>query len=337
MKCVLIGLGMVAGTHVAALRDAKDVSLLGVLARDPDKARAFAQTHDAGQAFASLADVIAAKPDFVILATPPDTRLEYVTACVDAGIPILMEKPIERTLDAAKQIVDLCGTANIPLGVVFQHRARAASQALKDAIAHGVLGDITNAEIRVPWWRDQSYYDAPGRGTFARDGGGVMITQAIHTLDLALWLMGPVSHVQAMMHTTKLHRLEAEDWAGGLLSFQNGAVASLTATTSAFPGSSESLTLQGTKAAAHLAEGVLTLHHLDGRIEKIGASATTGGGADPMAFTHAWHQTIIEDFAVAIAENRAPMAPGYEALQTHAVIDAMQQASNSGQRTKVTL
>lgn len=327
---------MVAQTHVTAIKSSDmPLALSGVLGRDPQRTQDFAVKHGTST-FADVAD-IAQDPaiDFVIVATPPDARQHIVQTLSRAGKPILMEKPIERDLTAATQIVELCEATKTPLGIVFQHRARSASQALKQAIDAETLGKIVTVDLRVPWWRDQSYYDTPGRGTYARDGGGVMINQAIHTLDLAMWLLGPITSVQAMMRQTTLHQLEAEDWAGALFDMQSGAIGSLVATTAAFPGDAETITIQGTQAAAHLGSGVLTLTHMDGRVETIGTAANTGAGADPMAFTHAWHQTIIEDFATAITHNRPPLATGRSALKTHAVIDAMQTASRSGRRTDV--
>ncbi len=336
MRCALIGHGMVAGTHMAACQASDRVSLVGVLGRDVARAQAFAEAHAIPRVYGDLGALVADDTlDFAIVTTPPDARVETVSALAAAGIPILLEKPLERTLAAAQEIVALCQAAAVPLGVVFQHRARAASQALRAAIAAGQLGEIVQVEIRVQWWRDQSYYDAPGRGTYARDGGGVMLTQAIHTLDLALWLAGPVVQVQALMRTTPLHRLEAEDWAGALLQFESGAVGTLMATTAAYPGQAESIFVQGTTAAATLAEGVLTLRRLDGTEDQVGEASATGGGADPMAFTHAWHQGIVEDFAAALRAGCAPMASGRAALMSHAVIDAMERASKSGRTEKV--
>ena len=342
MNIALIGLGMVADTHLAAIQHStKGLVLAGVYGRNPKRAQDYAAraSDQLGYPVTRFDSVeqIARDPDidFVILATPPDARLLLIEGLVAHGKPILMEKPIERDLAAATQVVAHCDSAGVPLGIVFQHRARVASLALKSALNQGKLGDIATVDIRVPWWRDQSYYDAPGRGTYARDGGGVMISQAIHTLDLALWLLGPVSSVQAMMCTTPLHNLEAEDWASALYEMENGACGTLMATTAAYPGDAESITLQGTKAAAHLASGVLTLTTLDGKTETYGASAGTGGGADPMAFTHAWHQSVIEDFANTLRTGAEPIATGRSALMSHAVIDAIQIASKTGAATKV--
>lgn len=311
MNIALIGLGMVASTHVAAIADARGLSLHGVLGRDPDKAAAFAQKVGCDRVYRNVQEICAdPKVDFALIATPPDARQDLVQALAAAGKPILMEKPVERTLAAARNIVKTCEKANVPLGIVFQHRARAVSQALKDRLTQGDLGQIETVELRVPWWRDQTYYDAPGRGSFARDGGGAMINQAIHTLDLALWLLGPMATVQALMHTTTLHQMEAEDWAGALFTLESGAVGTLMATTTSFPGGAESIHIMGTKGAARLEAGALHLTFLDGRTETLGATSGTGGGADPMAFTHAWHQSVI---------------------------DAMERASKSGHRTEVPL
>ncbi|SLN32292.1 Gfo/Idh/MocA family protein [Ruegeria meonggei] len=336
MNIALIGLGMVAGTHVAAIQSSgRGLNLAGVLGRDPDRTVAFATQHKT-RAYNSVEE-IAQDPviDFAIVATPPDQRLPLVRALATAGKPILMEKPIERTLSAAREIVTLCEDASVPLAIVFQHRARAASAALRTALMAGELGDIATVDIRVPWWRDQSYYDAPGRGTYGRDGGGVMISQAIHTLDLAMWLLGPISSVQALMTQTPLHQLEAEDWAGALFEMECGAVGTMMATTADFPGSTETITIQGTKAKAQLGSGVLLITYLDGKTTSFGETASTGGGADPMAFTHEWHQSVIEDFARAITSGTTPLAAARSALLSHAVIDAMQTASRTGQRTKV--
>ncbi|QBF34320.1 Gfo/Idh/MocA family protein [Thalassococcus sp. S3] len=336
MKTLLIGMGMVAPTHLAALRDNQSgIRLAGVVSRSATRAEGHARqaTEALGYpvpGYATLAEGLSSKPDFALLITPPDTRSSYVGALAAARIPILMEKPIERTFAAAQEIVATCDATDTPLGLCFQHRTRAASSKLKALLDGGALGQIVDVDIRVPWWRDQHYYDAPGRGTYARDGGGVMINQAIHTLDLALWLCGPVANVQARMRTSPLHRMEAEDIAAALLEFRNGASGVLSASTIAYPGSAESVTLIATQARAHLEGGCLTLDWLDGRTERFGETATTGGGADPMAFTHAWHQTILEDFADALRAGRPPLAPGLETLHVHAVIDAMTRSAASG-------
>ena len=335
MNIVLIGLGMVSDTHIAAVK-ASGLNLYGVLARSLDKAAKASSVFPDTILFQTVED-IASDPnaDFVILATPPNARVEIVDTLSRAGKPVLSEKPIERTFQAAKQVVDLCASRGVPLGITFQHRARAASQALKDKIDEGFLGDIVSLDMTVPWWRPQSYYDAPGRGTYARDGGGVLINQAIHTLDLGLWLCGPMAKVQARLRTTSMHRMEAEDWASAFFKLVSGATGSLTASTTAYPGGTETVRIQGTLANATLAAGVLDIAYLDGRLESFGEQATTGGGADPMAFTHAWHQSIIEDFATCLKTGASPIATGQSALMAHAAIAAMEDASAKRAETEV--
>ncbi|WP_238475685.1 Gfo/Idh/MocA family protein [Rhodophyticola sp. CCM32] len=253
-----------------------------------------------------------------------------ITPLARAGKAILLEKPIARTGAEAETVVEICETAGVPLGIVFQHRMRAASIKAANLTASGQLGALGLADITVPWWRDQSYYDAPGRGTYARDGGGVLISQAIHTIDLALSLTGPVASVQAMTATTRFHRMEAEDFASAGLRFENGAVGTLTASTASFPGGAETITLHFDKASLHLGEGVLTLTWRDGRVETFGAVAGTGGGADPMAFTHDWHQGILEDFTAALRDRRAPCVTGRQGLDSHRLIDAITLSAHEG-------
>lgn len=345
MNVLLIGMGMVAQTHVLALRDSViGARLSGALGRD--KARVSAFCDRAGRvlghlvpAYDDIASALAALPDIAIVITPPDARSAYATALAQAGVPTLMEKPIERTLDNARQIVDAYKRANVPLGLCFQHRTRYAARALKSRLDLGELGHIVHVDIRVPWWRDQTYYDAPGRGTYARDGGGVMINQAIHTLDLALWFAGPVRSLQAHMRTSPLHVMQAEDIASALLTFASGATGVLSASTAAYPGTTESITLTTSCAQVLLQGDTLHIDWHNGRTAHITPSLDdgTGSGADPMAFSHAQHQSLIEDFVTAVRSGYAPMVPGAEALCVHAVIDAMTQAARTGASTQVAL
>ncbi|RYH03514.1 Gfo/Idh/MocA family oxidoreductase [Salipiger sp. IMCC34102] len=332
----LIGAGMVARTHVAAIADSKIVRLATICARSPDRAQALSEeaTQKTGAPVAFSADLgaVAADPDidFAIVLTPPNARAEIIGPLARAGKHILLEKPVARTSEEAREVVDLCRDAGVTLGVVFQHRMRAASQAAAARIRNDDLGALGLVEITVPWWREQAYYDEPGRGSYARDGGGVLISQAIHTIDLALSLAGPVTSVSAMAATTRFHTLEAEDFVTAGLRFANGAVGSMVASTASFPGAAETITLHFERASLHLASGVLTTSWRDGRVETDGAAGGTGGGADPMAFTHEWHQSVIEDFAAALAEGRPPIVTGEAALRAHDLIDACLSSARTG-------
>jgi predicted dehydrogenase len=342
MGVAMIGTGMVARTHLLAIRDAAPpVRLIGVLSRSRARAEAFAA--EAGETLGHSVDVFPdipavaadARVGAALILTPPDARLDLVAPLARAGKAILLEKPLGRTLAEAEAVVACCAEAGVALGVVFQHRMREASAAAMGLVRSGALGHLGLAEIAVPWWREQSYYDAPGRGTYARDGGGVLISQAIHTIDLALALAGEVTEVTAMTATTPLHRMEAEDVAVAGLRFAGGAVGTLTASTASFPGASESIRLHFERASLALADGVLEVAWRDGRRERHGETATTGGGADPMAFTHGWHQAVLEDFVAALRADRAPAIPGAEALAAHRLIDAVMRSAAAGARTEL--
>ena len=190
----IVGAGMGAKPHALALQSLRDIiAVRGVFRRDPAQREAFCAEY--GFPAAPSFEAMLADPaiEAILILTPPNAREAYVAAAAKAGKHILMEKPVERTTDAAERIVASCEEAGITLGVIFQHRFRVASQALAAKIAAGEFGALQAVHLVVPWWRPQAgYYDKPGRGTLAQDGGGVLITQAIHSLDLMLSLTGPV-------------------------------------------------------------------------------------------------------------------------------------------------
>lgn len=341
-RVVLIGAGMVARTQVAACADAAGVSLYGVQSRTVEKARDLAEMAQSlvGHPVRVFDDLgaVAADPevDFAIVLTPPNARADIIRPLAEAGKHILLEKPMGRNADEAREVATICRDAGVMLGVVFQHRMREASRKAAQMIAANDLGALGLVEVSVPWWREQSYYDEPGRGSYARDGGGVLISQAIHTIDLALWLAGPVASVRAMAATTRFHRMESEDFVVAGLEFASGAVGSLVASTASFPGGAESITLHFDRASLHLESGELHVSWRDGRSVVFGAAGGTGGGADPMAFTHEWHQGVIEDFAAALTSGRSPAITGEDALAAHDLIDAITTSARTGGVTELT-
>lgn len=330
----VVGAGMAAKPHAQALDALRDsIQVRGVWRRDAAALQQFCRTYDfpAAQSYeAMLAD-----PDIdaILILTPPNAREALVEAAAKAGKHILMEKPVERTTEAAARIVSICEKAGVTLGIIFQHRFRAASKALAAKVASGELGALFSAHLVVPWWRPQiGYYDRPGRGTFAQDGGGVLITQAIHSLDLMLSLTGPAKAVTALAATTGFHQIETEDFVAGGVEFANGAVGALMATTANFPGGAESLVLNFEKASATLTGGNLTLRWFDGREEEVGEASSSGGGADPMAFPFDWHMDQIAEFADAVQSGCQPVSTGQTALRVHKLIDALIASSREGKR-----
>jgi predicted dehydrogenase len=221
------------------------------------------------------------------------------------------------------------------LGVMLQHRAKDVVVDLRELIDGGELGRLVAVEIDVPWWRPQRYYDQLGRGTYARDGGGVLISQAIHSLDLALTLAGPVEAVTAHVTTTAAHRMEGEDFVVAALEFVDGAVGALFATTAAYPGRPETIRLHFAAGTATLESTSLTIEWHDGTLDRFGSTSATGAGADPMAFSSDLHRAVIADFVAAVAEARPPLVPGHEALAVHGLIEAIEASGRSSTRVVV--
>ncbi|HRY23409.1 MAG: Gfo/Idh/MocA family oxidoreductase [Geminicoccaceae bacterium] len=331
----LIGLGMAVAPHAQSLEDLQGRVEVRAWSPSAERRRAFEERYDLPvvDELEAIADDPAVTA--VMILTPPDARLELVGQLAGKGKHLLMEKPLERTLEAAERVVALTEAAGVTTGVVLQHRFREAATELARRLADGELGTLATVQLSVPWWRPQSYYDVPGRGTLARDGGGVLITQAIHSLDLMLSLTGPAAAVQAMGGTSAMHRMEGEDFMGGGIAFANGALGAVMATTTFHPGRAEQLVLAGTKGVAVLDGGRLTLDFLDGRSETTGEAGGIGGGADPMAFSHEWHKAVITDFLDALDQGSAPRVTARDALHVHRLIDALLRSAEEGRRIEI--
>lgn len=331
MRVGLIGLGMAVAPHATSMLDLLREDRIGAACGwSPSEARRKAFTETYGLPTTDSLTALLDRADAVLLLTPPNAREALVERLAAAGKHILMEKPLERTTAAAERIVRICRDAGVRLGVVLQHRFRPGARRLRALLDDGGLGALATVQLSFPWWRPQSYYDAPGRGTLARDGGGVLISQAIHSLDLMLSLAGPVSTVAAIAGTSSLHRMETEDTVGAGLRFANGALGGLFATTASFPGAGEQLVFTFTDATAILADGALQVIWRDGRSETVQGEARSGGGADPMAFSNEAHRALIGDFLDAVEADRDPAVTGETALAVHRLIDALLQSASEG-------
>ena len=332
----LVGTGMAALPHARALQAlSSELRVVGVFSRRQANREAFA-TRFGFPAVPDVEELAAATDvDGVILVTPPNERRALIELFAAAGKHILSEKPLERTAPAAEEMGASCRRHGVGLGVVFQHRFRPASRRLAEFLASGRLGAIQLARAEIPWWRDQDYYDEPGRGTIARDGGGVLISQAIHTLDLLLSLAGPVSEVQALTATTGLHQMETEDFAVAGLRFQSAAAGSVIATTAAWPGDAESIILECDNAGAVLKSGTLAIHWRNRDVETFGAESGSGAGSDPMAFPFDWHRDLILSFVERCRAGRDPEVAGEDSVAAQWLIEAMLKSSSDGARVQL--
>jgi predicted dehydrogenase len=329
----VIGLGNALQPHARALVDlAGRVRVVWAAARSEARLKdtadryGFSTTTDIARAIADPA------VDAVIILTPANAHLPIAEAAFAAGKHVLCEKPLEASLECGEQIIAAGHRADRRLAICLQHRFRLGSRRLHDVLTEGALGSVQAATMMVPWWRPQSYYDDPGRGVKARDGGGVLITQAIHSLDLFRWLVGIESVEAAQVRTTSLHRMETEDYAAALVRLGNGAPGTIIGTVAAYPGSPEWLHIIGSKGSARLEGGSLRLSFLDGREEVLADTSGSGSGANVMSFSHEAHKAVLVDFLDAIEHGRDPLIPGEEALATQRVIEAILARGNKTEK-----
>jgi predicted dehydrogenase len=328
---------MAVTPHARALQDlAGEVEVVGAFSPTPARRAAFAERF----AF-PLADRIEAilddrGIDAVMILTPPNTHLDLVGRAAAAGKHILLAKPLEVSTARVERLVAAAEEAGVTLAVVLQHRFRPAAERLATLLAEGKLGRIVGCSTTIRLWRPQACYDEPGRGTLARDGGGVLMTQGIHTLDLMLALAGPVAEVTGYTATSALHRMQTEDTASAAVRFANGALGVIDATTAAYPGFPERIEFACTAASASLVGGALAVAWHDGRTETVAADASAGGtGADPMAFSHEGHRAVLSDFVRAVRTGAPPRVPGAEALKVHRLIDALIETGRIGRPVAV--
>ena len=336
-RVAIVGLGMAVTPHAKSLVDLKDRAEVAY-AFSPSEARR--RDFAAKFAFPMGSDLDAILVDksvgAVLLLTPPNTHLDLVRRCAQAGKHILLEKPLEIATPRALELVAAARAAGVTLGVVLQHRFRPAGMKLAQIVESGTLGAIAGCSTTIRLWRPQSYYDQPGRGSKARDGGGVLLTQGIHTLDLMLSLAGHVEEVRGFAATTRVHRMETEDLVCAAARFTSGAMGTIEATTAAFPGFPERIELVGLRGTATLAGTALKVQFHDGTSVEMAPDKSAGGtGADPMAFPHDYHRAVLADFLDAIDEKRPPKVSGEEALRVQRLIDALLAAGASGTTVKV--
>jgi len=324
MQVGIVGLGMAVTPHAKSLLDLKDRARVAY-AYSPSAERRgkFAERFPFPQCERLETILEDRSVGAVLVLTPPNTHLEIVERCAAAGKHVLLEKPLEISTAKAEELVRK--SSHVKLGVVLQHRFRPAAEKLRELLSR--LGNLVSASAAIPNWRPQSYYDQPGRGTRWRDGGGVLLTQGIHTLDLFLSYTGEPVEVKSFVTTTPVHRMETEDLVAAAVRFKSGALGTVHATTAAYPGFPERIELIGTRGSALLEGTALQMQFSDGNSFEMKTESGGGGtGADPMAFPHDWHRGVLADFLDAIELDREPRVSGAEALKVHRFIDRLLQS-----------
>jgi UDP-N-acetyl-2-amino-2-deoxyglucuronate dehydrogenase len=332
----LIGGGNISETHARAARAISGVEIAAVYGTNFEKVRRFCRDHG-GTPFDDFSAFLTHRPmDLVIIGSPSGLHAAQGIAAAKQGLHVLTEKPIDISTRRADELIETAGRARVKLGVIFQDRMKPHIRQLKDWIDHGVLGKPLLADARVKWYRPPEYYaNSRWRGTLELDGGGALINQGIHTIDLLLWLLGEVSRVQAQT-ATELHAIEAEDTATAILEFASGALGLFHSTTAAYPGYPRRVEISGTEGTVILEHDQIIAADLRKAPDErpgIAPRDENQSASSAVVSDVRGHQAVIEDFLSAIQKNTVPACDGQEGRRSLALVEAIYRAARGPQRT----
>jgi predicted dehydrogenase len=325
----IIGTGAIAFKHAQAIGSLSNAELVGLFNPNSSsgskvKDKFSAPIFSDWEQFLRLPQM-----DIVCICTPSGIHLEPALKAIEAGKHVFVEKPIEVTLDRADQLIQAADSKNVKLGVVFQNRFSPDFLQLKEAVKNGVFGRILMGNAAVNWFRDSNYYSSSQwKGTIEFDGGGALINQAIHTLDLLLEVMGEVESVFGKVKTT-LYPIEGEDLGAALVNFKSGAMGTITAGTSLYPGYSERLEIFGTEGSAILEGGKLVEWNVRGQESPMRTSDlnSASGSSDPNAIGFELHAAQWKDFLKSIEIGNQPEVDGPKSRKSLELIRAIYQSS----------
>jgi len=332
----MIGTGAISHKHAQAY---KNIGFQLTVCTDINQAggRSFAEQY--GAEFVPTFEEVCRHPkvDYVDVCTFPDFRMQALRVCAENGKHVQVQKPISTNLETARAMVELAHKAGIVLGVVSQHRFDDASLFLAKALATGRLGKLLQADCYVKWYRSAEYYSRPIKGSWQTEGGGALINQAIHGVDILRWLAGPVKELFGVWQLGALHKIESEDVLNAVMKFTSGATGVIQASTAFWPGYTERIELHGTKGTAIVSGDKLTTWDVENDTGDPAplAKAAASGASDPMAISLEPFERQFRDFAAAIAHGRKPLVAGEEGVQAMEIVDAIYRSCRTGE--KVTL
>ena len=332
----IVGCGMIAAHHARAIAASRGGRLVAVFSRSSERTEKFARESGARPA-RSLEELIAQPGlDVVTVTTPSGVHLEPAVAAAEAGKHVLVEKPLEVSLERIDRMIAACAQARVHLAAVFQARFGRGARKVKEAVAQGRLGRLAFCDATVKWHRAQSYYDEGGwRGTWRWDGGGALMNQSIHAIDLLQWLAGMPVQASAFAATLGHTGIEVEDTAAAVLRFPHGALGTIEGTTAAWPGYARRIELNGDAGSVALEDDrIVRWDFREGLPEdetvrrELGAPSElrTGAGSPQMMNTRG-HELQIQDLIDAITEGRAPAIDGREARNAVAIIQAIYRSA----------
>ncbi|HEY2787480.1 MAG TPA: Gfo/Idh/MocA family oxidoreductase [Fimbriiglobus sp.] len=343
----LVGCGMIARYHARAILEIPGARVAALVSRTLSNGETLIRETGIPHCptFTSLDEALKAPGvDAVIITTPSGAHLEPATLAAAAGKHVVVEKPLEITVDRCDRIIAVCDKHKVQLCTIFPSRFGDANVALKAAVDAGKFGRLTLGETACKWWRTQAYYDEGGwKGTQALDGGGALMNQAVHNVDLLLWMMGDVSHACGFTATLAHERIEVEDTAVAVLKFKNGALGTIRATTSVHPGYPKTIAIHGDKGSAEIEQDDVvrwdfTPETDDDRTTKAKFAAkagASGGAADPKAISHEGHRRQLAEFVAAVQAGRTPKVDGREGRKSVALIRAIYDSNGTGRVVEV--
>lgn len=342
----IIGCGMIANFHARAIADIRGARLVACYDAVPAAADRLAGSTGC-RAYHDLDDMLAdAEIDVVTIGTPSGAHREPAVAAARAGKHVIVEKPLEITLKRCDQIIRECEKNNVKCSAIFPSRFHRSSVELKKAVDQGRFGRMTLGEAYVKWYRTQAYYDSGAwRGTWELDGGGALMNQAIHSVDLLTWLMGPVVQITAQTGLLAHQRIAVEDTAVATLQFANGALGIIEATTAAYPGYLKRIEIHGSDGSAAMEEEDVVAWDFAKKAksdaalhERMAARVSTAGGAsDPAAIGHHGHTEQFRDVLDAIRKDRSPAVDGHEGRRSVEIILGIYKAAETGKAIKLPL
>ena len=340
----IIGCGMIANFHAKAIADIEGAELVACFNRTAEKAETLSAEFG-GKVYTDLEEMLAHPGlDIVTICSPSGAHMEPCVAAAKSGKHVIVEKPLDVTVDRCDQMIAACDAAGVKLATIFPSRFHQSSKLMKQAVESGRFGKLALGDAYVKWFRTQEYYDSGAwRGTWELDGGGALMNQAIHSVDLLLWLMGPAVEVSAHTATLAHERIEVEDVCTATVKFASGALGVIEATTAGFPGSLKKIELTGSTGTAILEEeDIIKWEFAETapedeklREEMQGKTMTGGGAADPAAIGHHAHAELFRDFLDAIQEDRAPAIDGSEGRKSVELILAIYESAKTGQPVKI--
>jgi UDP-N-acetyl-2-amino-2-deoxyglucuronate dehydrogenase len=344
----IVGCGMIAEFHTRAIAEIPGARVAAVFDTVKDRADRIAELAGGGCQTYSDLDAMLAHPgvDVVSICTPSGAHRDPAVAAARAGKHLVVEKPLEITLKRCDAIIDACAAAGTRLCAIFPSRFSVANRRIKEAIDSGRFGRLTLGDTHIKWYRTQEYYDSGGwRGTWALDGGGALMNQSIHNIDLLYWFMGEVDTVCAMTATLAHERIEVEDTLVAWVRFKNGALGTIEAATSAYPGLPKRTEIHGDRGSARVEQDDITLWDFQEKVPSdnevlaamAGASAHKAGASDPRGITHEGHRDQIADFLHAIDSGTEPAVDGRVGRKSVEIIRAIYLSARTGKPVKLPL